>query len=102
MAKGAGTASVVHISEQGGTQFAFDLTPYITTFTPDMPVDELDVTTIGGVTGEREYLTGFKSSTIAMEGIYDPTADNVLFAWRGGTALWSAAGRGAAQHPHHR
>ena len=25
-----------------------------------------------------------------------------LFAWRGGTALWSAAGRGAAQHPSHR
>jgi len=25
-----------------------------------------------------------------------------LFAWRGGSALWSAAGRGAAQQPSHR
>jgi hypothetical protein len=85
MAFGAGTAAVLHLTSQAGTDYDFNATPYITNIAPDWPVDELDVTTLGETSGERQFISGFKSATMGVEGIYDPTADAKFFAMRGGT-----------------
>src|SRR5262245_5679161 len=49
-----------------------------------MPVDEIDVTTLGNT--ERQFILGFKSAELSGEGVWDPSADVVLFSQRGGTA----------------
>jgi len=85
MAFGAGTAAVLHLTAQGGGELGFNATPFITNITPDFPVDEIDVTTIGETSQERQYIAGFKSASMGVEGIYDPTADGKFFAMRGGT-----------------
>lgn len=82
MAFGAGTAAKLFVSQT--TNLDFDLSPYITKVDLKMAVDEIETTTLGNT--ERQYITGFKSASISGEGVWDPTADNVLFGQRGGTA----------------
>jgi predicted secreted protein len=84
MAFGAGTASVFKITQGGSAQFGFDLSPYITSVDADWPVDEIDVTTLGQ--NYKQFLAGFQDATFTIEGIWDPTADAVMFNLRGGTA----------------
>jgi predicted secreted protein len=85
MAFGAGTAARLVLTSQGGTDYDFDASPYVTNVSPDWPVDEIDVTTIGETSQERQFIAGFKSASMGVEGIFDPTADAKLFPMRGGT-----------------
>lgn len=82
MAFGAGTAAKLFITNSANLDT--DASPYITKIDFKMPVDEIEVTTLGST--ERQYLLGFKSADMDVEGIWDPTIDVVLFAQRGGTA----------------
>jgi len=82
MAFGAGTAAKIFVSAATGLDT--DLSPYVTKIDMKTSVDEIEVTTLGNT--ERQYVTGFKSATISGEGVWDPTADNVLFGQRGATA----------------
>ena len=86
MAFGAGTASAVHMIVPGGGSSYTDISAFITSFEPEREVDELDVTTLGGVTGERVFIGGFKSGTVKIEGIWDPTVDLYMHQWNGGSA----------------
>ncbi len=82
MAFGAGTAAKLWVSSVTGLDT--DLSPYITKIDLKMIVDEIETTTLGNT--ERQYITGFKSANISGEGVWDPSADNVLFGQRGATA----------------
>jgi len=74
----------VFCTAPGASDYGFNLTPYLTNVTPDWPVDEIDVTTLGNT--ERQYIPGFKSATMGVEGVFDPVVNNVLFGMRGGSA----------------
>ncbi len=82
MAFGAGTAAKLWISSATGLDT--DLSPYVTKIDFKMIVDEIEVTTLGNT--ERQYVTGFKSATLSGEGVWDPTADAVMYGQRGATA----------------
>lgn len=82
MAFGAGTAAKLFITNSANLDT--DASPYITKIDLKMPVDEIEVTTLGNT--ERQYLAGFKSAELTGEGVWDPTIDAVFFTQRGGTA----------------
>ncbi len=82
MAAGIGKDAAFKITV--ATNLDQNIQAYLTQVSPSFPVDTAETTTMGD--SDREFLSSLKSSTIGIEGIYDPTVDGYLFGLRGGTA----------------